>query len=220
MDVAAVAKAAVGPPEDAELVLLIRAGERQLFEVLMRRYNQRVYRVIRSMLRDEAETEDAMQQAWLQAWRQLGQLEAGASVGGWIARIASREALSRLRRRRPLEPLPDGEGELPAPDGEDPEHLAATRELVGIVEAAVDRLPPGERAAFVLRSVEGLDTEAAAAALGVSRDALKVRLHRANRALRAELGAAVALAPLAFRFEAPRCNPMVARVMALVAQEP
>jgi RNA polymerase sigma-70 factor (ECF subfamily) len=220
MHVAPEAKAEFEPVEDEALVRLIRTGERQLFEVLMRRYNQRVYRVIRSMLRDEAETEDAMQQAWLQAWRQLGQLEAGASVGGWITRIASREALSRLRRRRPQEPLPDGDGELAAPGGVDPEHLAATRELVGLVEAAVDRLPPGERAAFVLRSVEGLDTEAAATALGVSRDALKVRLHRAHRALRTELGAAVALAPLAFRFEAPRCNPMVAGVMALLAREP
>lgn len=208
-----------GPAEDAALVAQVLGGDRLQFEVLMRRYNQRVYRIIRSMLRDETEAEDAMQQAWLQAWRRLDQLQAGTSVGGWIARIAAREALGRLRRRRPHEPLPEGADE-PAAEAQSPEQRAATRELVGLVEAAVDRLPPGERAAFVLRSVEGLEPAEAAAALGVSQVALKVRLHRAHRALRAQVGPAVELAPLAFLFEAPRCTPMVARVMALVTAEP
>lgn len=202
---------------DAELVERVRAGERGLFEALMRRYNRRVYRVVRSILRDEAEAEDAMQQAWLTAWRQLGQLSTPAAVGGWIARLAAHEALGRLRRRRPQEPLDEERSTMGTPS---PEEAAALRELMGRVEAAVDRLPPGERAAFVLRSVEGLETAEAAEALGVTPGALKVRLHRAHRALRAELGAAVDLAPEAFPFPATRCNPLVARVMARIAEEP
>jgi RNA polymerase sigma-70 factor (ECF subfamily) len=102
----------------------------------------------------------------------------------------------------------------------DPERLAAAREQARRVEAAVDRLPATQRAAFVLRDVEGLDTTAAAATLGVSPLVLRVRLHRAHRALRAELGEAVGAAPAAYRFEAPRCDPMVAWVMARVLSEP
>jgi RNA polymerase sigma-70 factor (ECF subfamily) len=102
----------------------------------------------------------------------------------------------------------------------DPERLAAAREQVAAVEAAIDRLPEGQRTAFVLRDVEGLDTGEAATALGVSPLVLRVRLHRAHRALRAELGGSLEGAPAAFRFEAPRCDPMVAWVMARIAEEP
>lgn len=203
---------------DAEVVLRVQGGERALFEVLMRRYNQRVYRTIRSILRVEAEAEDAMQQAWLGAWRKLGQLREGQAFGGWVTRIAANEALGRYRSSGPLESLP--EEDMEPHDTRNPETYAATHELTRVVEEAVDRLPVTQRAAFMLRVVEGLSTEEAAAALGVSADALKVRLHRANVTLRAELDRAVELAPRAFRFEAPRCDPMVAWVMARIAEMP
>lgn len=206
-------------PTDGEVVRRVLAGERPLFEVLMRRYNQRVYRVIRAILRSEAETEDAMQQAWLHAWRRLPQLADADAVSGWLSRIAANEALGRVRRREPLESLTEGD-EMESRDAANPEREAAVREQVRALEAAVDRLPDGQRAAFMLRDVGGLGNEEAAAVLGVSPVALKVRLHRAHRALRDELGEAVGVAPGAFRFEAPRCDPMVARVMARIAEEP
>jgi RNA polymerase sigma-70 factor (ECF subfamily) len=96
---------APGGLPDGEVVRRVLAGERPLFEVLMRRYNQRVYRIVRSILRVEAEAEDAMQQAWLSAWRRLPQLGEPEAVGGWLARIAANEALGRLRRRAPEDPL-------------------------------------------------------------------------------------------------------------------
>lgn len=206
-------------PTDEELVRRIRAGGRADFEALMRRYDQRVYRVIRSLLRSEAEVEDAMQAAWLQVWRRIWQVEDAARVGAWIARVAASEALGRLRQRRreAQDPLPEGPGELRS--GEDLEGQAGRRELVRLVEGAVDRLSPEQRSAFLLRDVEGLDGAATAAALGVTSLTVKVRLHRARRRLRAELGAAVGLAPAAFRFEAPRCGPMIARVLARIALE-
>jgi RNA polymerase sigma-70 factor, ECF subfamily len=204
---------------DAEVVLRVLSGERQLFEVLMRRYNQRVYRVIRAILRSESETEDAMQQTWLQVWRKLSRLEAFDAVAGWITRIAANEALGRLRRHEALEPLPEDDA-MEAHGTVNPERQASTRELARAVEAAVDRLPDGQRAAFMLRDVEGLDTDEAASVLGLTHGALKVRLHRAHLALRAELGEVVTEAPAAFRFEAPRCDPMVAWVMARITEEP
>ncbi len=216
MAAAAMAQEAEVPLADAELVRRIRGGERALFEVLMRRYNQRLYRVARSILRSEAEAEDAMQQAWMQAWRQLGQLADGAAVSGWLARLAANEAFGRLRRQRPEELLTEAEMDQGA---RSPEQAAAARELVRRVEEAVERLPAGEREAFVLRDVAGLATAAAAAALGVSPGALKVRLHRAHLALRAEVGEALEVAPGAFPFPAARCNPMVARVMARIERE-
>ena len=209
-----------GKLSDGEVVRRVLAGERPLFEVLMRRHNQRIYRIVRSFLRAEAEAEDAMQQAWLQAWRRLPQLGEPEAVGGWLARIAANEALGRLRRRGSEEPLDEEAGMATADSAADPERLAAAREQARRVEAAVDRLPAGQRAAFVLRDVEGLETDAAAAALGVSPLVLRVRLHRAHRALRAELGEALAAAPAAFRFEAPRCDPMVAWVMARILAGP
>ena len=203
---------------DGQVVRRVLAGERPLFEVLMRRYNQRAYRVVRAILRNEAEAEDAMQQAWLQAWRRLPQLEDPDAVAGWLAHIAANEALVRVRRREPLDPLPEDDG-LEAFDAVNPERQTAAREQARAVEAAVDLLPDGQREAFMLRTVEGLDTGEAAALLRVSPGALKVRLHRAHLALRAELGDAVDAAPAAFRFAAPRCDPMVAWVMARIGQE-
>jgi RNA polymerase sigma-70 factor (ECF subfamily) len=203
---------------DGEVVRRVVAGERPLFEVLMRRYNQRTYRVVRSILRREADVEDAMQQAWLQAWRRLPQLDEPEAVAGWLARIAANEALARVRRPEPTRPLEEDD-QVEARGTIDPERQASAREQARAVEAAMDRLPDAQRQAFMLRTVEGLDTAAAAAVLRISPGALKLRLHRAHLALRAELGDAVDAAPAAYRFEAPRCDPMVAWVMARIAAE-
>ncbi len=195
-------------------------GDRALFELLMRRYDQRVYRAARSIVRDEAEAEDVMQEAWMQAWRRLRQLEDGEAFAGWVVRIAVNEALARLRRRGPFLAAPDDEEIGGATGGGDPESDASARELARAVEAAVDALPLQQRTAFVLREVDGLSTDETAAALGITAGAVKLRLHRARVAIRHALGDGAGAAPLAFRFEAPRCNRMVARVLARIAAEP
>jgi RNA polymerase sigma-70 factor (ECF subfamily) len=218
MALAATARVLDALQTDGEVVRRVVAGERPLFEVLMRRYNQRTYRVVRSIVRSEADAEDVMQQTWLQAWRRLPQLEDPDAVAGWLARIAANEALGRVRRHEPTEPLGEDD-RLEAHGAADPERQAAARQQARAVEAAVDRLPDAQRQAFMLRTVEGLDTGEAAAVLRVSPGALKLRLHRAHLALRAELGDAVEAAPSAYRFEAPRCDPMVAWVMARIAEE-
>jgi RNA polymerase sigma-70 factor (ECF subfamily) len=204
---------------DAEVVARVRAGERALFEVLLRRHDRRVYRAVRSILRDEDEVEDAMQQTWVQVYLHLGDFQGNAAFSTWLVRIAANEALQRVRRRGPLAPVPVSENEEePMSPGEDPEARAEAREAIRLVERAVDALPPHHRLVFMLRDVEGLSTAETADVLGIAEDAAKVRLFRARAALRRTLEETVGgAAGEAFPFHAPRCNRVVARVMAAIA---
>ncbi len=205
---------------DGDVVRRVRAGETALFEVLMRRHDQRVYRTIRSILRDESEAEDAMQQAWLQAYLHLAEFEGAAAFSTWLVRIAANEALQRLRRRSKLAAVSEtGEEEAMDQRAEDPEERAAAHETARILERAIDGLPAHYRTVFVLREVEGLSTADTAAALGIGEEAAKVRLHRARALLRSALSEAVnRAAPEAFQYLAPRCNRMVASVMSAIAR--
>jgi RNA polymerase sigma-70 factor (ECF subfamily) len=213
--------------DDAEVVRRVLGGDLALFEVLLRRHDGRVYRTVRSILRDEAEAEDAMQAAWVRAYQHLGEWAGTASFITWLLRIAANEALGRLRKRSRLVPVDDGEAEeegyggIMDPRAEDPEERAAARETVRLLERALDGLAAPYRSVYVLREVEQLSTAETAEALGLSEEAVKVRLHRARAMLRDALGEAVGrAAPEAFQFLAPRCNRMVARVMAALGGPP
>jgi RNA polymerase sigma-70 factor (ECF subfamily) len=205
---------------DEEVVSQVLAGHTALFEVLMRRHNERVYRAARAIVRDEREAEDVMQQAYVNAYTHLRQFNRLAQFSTWLTRIAVNEALGRVRRRGRYTPFDDEPAatEREMPVAENPERQAFSGELRALLEWAVDRLPDGAREVFVLRDVEGLSTAEVAAALGVSEDAVKTRLSRARAALRRSLfertGAAV---PDAFRFHRPRCDRVVARVLARIA---
>lgn len=209
-----------GAPTDEELVARVRAGELALFEVLMRRHNARLYRTVRSVLPDEAEVEDVMQQAYLRAYGALDGFAGLSSFSTWLTRIAVNEALGRLRSQRRLEPVE----ELPEPsDGwaeapPTPEDAAASREAARLIERAIDRLAPIHRTVIVLRAVEQLSTAEVAAVLQVSEDVVKVRLHRGRQVLRDALVREVgASARDAFPFHAPRCDRVVNAVMARIA---
>ena len=206
---------------DEEIVQDVLAGNTALFELLMRRYNERVYRAARAITRDDREAEDVMQQAYVNAFTHLRQFKGQAQFSTWLTRIAINEALARVRRRGRYEPF-DEESNVetfmtwnPSPD---PEKQAYTGEMRELLEWAIDTLPDGSREVFVLRDVEGLSTAEAADSLGVSEDVIKTRLSRARGALRRSLlertGAA---APEAFRFLRPRCDRVVATVMARIA---
>jgi RNA polymerase sigma-70 factor (ECF subfamily) len=204
---------------DREVVRRVLAGETALFEVLMRRHDQRVYRTVRSILRDEDEAEDAMQQAWIQAYLHLGEFKGSAALSTWLVRIAANEGLAHLRRRSRLVRVPESVQEETMDPTRDPEDRAAAREAIHIVERAVDRLPVPYRAVFVLREVEGLSTADTATALGIGEEATKVRLHRARAMLRRALTELADHAVLeAFPFLAPRCDRIVASVMAAIAR--
>jgi RNA polymerase sigma-70 factor, ECF subfamily len=204
---------------DEEVVARVRAGDTAMYEVLMRRHNRTVYRVVRSILRDADDVEDVMQQAYVSAYAKLDQFRSDARFSTWLVSVALNEARGRLRKRT-LRALSDAANAEPPPEAPTtPESEVAMREYVALVERAVERLPTPYRAVFVLRSIEGLGTAEAAAALDVSEDVVKTRLHRARLLLRGLLADDFdRAAPLAFEFHAPRCDRVVAGVLAKLTQ--
>ncbi len=215
---------AVGGREDTEktdhdVIEQILRGDTALFELLMRRYNERVYRAARSILRDDHEAEDVMQQAYVNAFTHLRQFNGASRFATWLTRIAINEALARVRYQRRYEPFNDelspAEPCMLPSSAENPERHAFTGELRSLLESAIDALPPGMREVFMLREVEGMSTAEVAECLDVSEDVVKTRLSRGRAALRALLMERTgATAPEAFRFYRPRCDRVVARVLA------
>ncbi len=202
---------------DEEIVALVVAGETALFELLMRRHNQRLYRVTRAMLGDAAEAEDVTQDAWVRAFEHLGQFAGRARFSTWLTRIAVHEASARLRRRgRHVDIEETMETLSSAAAG--PELGAAIHELGGVIEKAVEALPAAYGSVFMLREIEGLSTAETAACLEINAETVKTRLHRARALLRnhitARIGAAVRDT---FPFAGARCDRMVAAVMARIA---
>lgn len=204
---------------DEDVVARVLAGETVLFEVLMRRHNQRIYRAARAILRDDREAEDVMQEAYVNAFTHLRQFDGRALFSTWLTKIAVYEALSRLRARRRSEPLDDAAAErsMTTPLSLDPEQQAFGRELGALIESAVDGLADGYREVFMLRQIEGLNTAETAEALGISEDLVKTRLSRARRALRHELLERTGAAAVnAFTFGQSRCDRIVAAVLARI----
>ena len=200
---------------DPEIVARVVAGETALFEILVRRYNQRVYRAVRAILRDDDEAEDVMQQAYVNAYEHLHQFEQRAQFSTWLTRIAVNEALARRKKRRFTE---DDDMELLESSEPDPEQQAATSQIREVVEREVAALPAGYRSVFVLREVEGLGTAETAESLSLSEDVVKTRLHRARTMLRDNLyrHAGLTMESL-YTFGNARCDRVVAEVMARIS---
>ena len=211
-----------GEQSDEGIVQAVLDGNTALFELLMRRYNERLYRTARAITRDDREAEDVMQQAYVNAFASLRQFKGQARFSTWLTRITINEALARVRRRGRYEPFEDDPMDansiVPIPSGPDPERQAFASELRDLLEWAIDALPAGAREVFMLRDVEGLNTADTAASLGVSEDVVKTRLSRARTTLRGFLlERAGATAPDVFRFQRPRCDVMVRLVLARIA---
>ena len=206
---------------DEEVVGRILTGQTALFEILMRRHNERMYRVSRAIVRDDSEAEDVMQQAYVNAYANLRQFAGKARFSTWLTRIAVNESLARLRHRGKYEPYDDElsrveplMAEQPPPD---PERQAFSGELRTLLEWAIEQLPDGAREVFVLREVQGLSTAEVGDALDVSEDVVKTRLSRAKTALRRTVMERTgSTAPEVFRFYRPRCDRLVARVLAVI----
>lgn len=204
---------------DEEVVERVLAGDASLFEILMRRYNQRLFRVARSILSDDTEAEDVMQEAYVRAFRELASFRGEARFSTWLTRIACHEALARARKRQRLVPIGEGGGKPPEPPSETagPEREMENRELKAVLRDAVEVLPDPLRTVFCLREVEGLSTEQTADALGLSAENVRVRLHRAKRSLRYTLDERIGReVRRLYLFEAPRCDRMVAAVFASI----
>jgi RNA polymerase sigma-70 factor (ECF subfamily) len=212
---------------DVDIVMRIRAGDRGLFEILMRRHNQRLYRAARAIVRDESEVEDILQQAYLNAFAHLDQFEARSEFSTWLTRIVLNEAFARRRKqqRAPrVDPAPDdgisGVMDTVAAPEPDPERQAYASELHRVLEDAVDALPETYRLVFMLRDVEGLSTSETGHGLGLRDEAVKTRLHRARAMIRRSVSARIGtVAAGTFQFLAPRCDRVVAAVLAQLARQ-
>ena len=200
---------------DEEVVERVLAGEIELFEILMRRYTQRLYRVARAILADDGEAEDVMQDAYVRAYSHLGQFAGQARFSTWLTRIAVHEALARARRGRRLvqiEDLSRREDSMPSTE-RGPEQRAIQRNLQSLLETAIDALPESFRSVLVLREVEGLSTAETADSLGISEALVKTRLHRAHAALRNDMESRTrATLASSFPFHLSRCDRVVAAV--------
>lgn len=203
---------------DEDVIREVLAGNTAMFELLMRRYNERVYRAARAIVRAEQDAEDVMQQAYVNAFTHLDQFNGSARFSTWLTRIAINESLARVRRQGRYEAYDFEHATVQPfasrPASEDPERQAFTREMRSLLEWAIDALPDGLREVFMLRDVEGLNTAEAAECLAVSDDVIKTRLSRARAALRRLLFERTgATAPEAFRFYRPRCDRVVSTVL-------
>jgi RNA polymerase sigma-70 factor, ECF subfamily len=209
---------------DEDVVKRVLAGEAALYEILMRRYNQRLYRVARSILRNDVDAEDVMQEAYVRAYEHLNQFAGEARFSTWLTKIAVYEALGRLRRQRRTENLDsvlDSDRHVMArmtSDTRDPEQQAYDDELRIVLEGAIDSLPEIYRLVFILRSVEGMSVAETAGCLDIGVEAVKTRLHRARSLLRKDLqqrGGLVTAQP--FPFHLSRCDRVVKAVFRRIA---
>ena len=208
---------------DAELAARVARRDDAAIRLMMRRHNQTLYRTARSILRDDAEAEDAVQEAYLKAIAAIGGYRGDARLATWLVRIVVNESLGRLRRRRRGAEVIRLEGDMPrdsatAPDPADeaptPEHQALQAEARRIIEARIDELPEAFRTVFVLRALEELSVEDSAAALGIPEATVRTRFFRARGLLRESLSRSLDLAlDEAFRFAGDRCDRIVAGVM-------
>lgn len=198
---------------DEEIVARVRDGDTPLFELLMRRHNQSLYRAVRSIVRDEVEVEDVLQEAYVSAFKHLDQFLGHARFSTWLTRIAVHEAFHHCKRKRRFTDLEDVGEILESPEA-GPEKRAFHGELQKILESAIDRVPEGYRTVFMLREVEGLSTADTAACLSIPEETVKTRLHRARQQLQRQLDQALGTAVKeAFSFGFERCDRLVAAVL-------
>ncbi|MEO8857433.1 MAG: RNA polymerase sigma factor [Burkholderiaceae bacterium] len=211
---------------DAELAARAARGDIPAFETIMRRHNRLMFRSARSILPSDAETEEAVQEAYLHAWKALASFRADARLSTWLVRIVLNEAFSRVRRRSakvvPLDMvsgLMESEGDtvLQADADQQPEQHAARAQLRKIMEARIDALPEVFRTVFMLRAVQELPAEEVASALGIPEATVRTRFFRARSLLRESLSRDMDFAlEDAFSFAGVRCDNIVARVLASI----
>ena len=211
------------PSDDAELVRRARARDSAAFRTIIERHNRRLYRIARSILWNDSEAEDAVQEAYVNALTHLGGFRGDSSLATWLSRITMNEALGRLRRKRSAMDLETFEAQrteaqiIKFPQtatSDDPERIMAQREILQLVERATDNLPEIFRIVFMTRVIEGMSTEDTANLLGLQPDTVKTRLHRARRLVRDELDKQIGPVLLdAFPFAGRRCERMTNAVL-------
>ena len=218
------------PPDDAELVRRALARDDTAFRTIMERNNRRLYRIARGILRNDAEAEDVVQEAYVNAFTHLDGFRSDSSLTTWLARITMNEALGRLRRERLAVNLDTFETQrteaqiIQFPQtvaSDDPERTMAQREILQLVERATDNLPEIFRIVFITRVIEGMSVEETANLLGLRTETVKSRLHRARRLVREQLDKQIGpVLTDAFPFAGRRCERMTNAVMQRLGSSP
>jgi len=208
---------------DEDLVRMARARDEAAVRAITKRYNRRLFRIARSILRNDAEAEDVVQETYVRAFTGLDMFRGDAAFGTWITRIAMNEALGRLRRRRPTVDWETYGGNRNDAEiinfpvsaaGIDPEKAMAQSEIRAVLEHAIDELPDAFRAVFVARIVEGMSVDETADLFGLQPETVKTRLHRARVLLRAELDKQLGPAlTSSFPFGGRRCERMTETIV-------
>jgi len=221
---------AIDRAADADLVLHAAQGDQRAFETIMRRNNRLLFRTARSILKDDAEAEDALQEAYMSAWRALVAFRADSRLSTWLVRIVVNESLGRLRKRGTAQVIPlDAAMEAAGPRTEawmeqdpngQPERIAMRAQVRRVIEARIDTLPDAFRTVFVLRAVEELSVDEVAAALEIPAATVRSRFFRARSLLREGLSRDIDHAiDEAFVFDGERCDRIVARVLAKIGED-
>jgi len=200
---------------ELELVQRVQVGDSAAFRIIIQRNNRRLFRIARSILKNDSEAEDVVQEVYVRAFEHLSEFRGEAALATWLARIAINEAQGRLRRQRPsvdlavLDSGGNGVSEVipfPLNPNSDPERAAAQREVRRLMEQAIDELPDAFRVVFVMRIVEGMSIEETASFLDLREETVKTRVHRARHLLRQALDAQLAPALKdSFPFDGARC---------------
>jgi RNA polymerase sigma factor (sigma-70 family) len=206
---------------EASLIRRIAAGERSQFEHLMRLHNRRLYRIARATLGNHAEAQDAMQEAYLAAYRSIGQFRGDAALATWLSRLVLNECLGRLRRtarRQNVIPLVSSNSEINTvanADSELPDRILGREQMRALLEHKLDNLPRSFRVVFILRSVEELSVEETAQCLGIPEATVRSRHFRAKSLLRESLAQEIDLAERdLFEFGGTNCAGVIASVLA------
>jgi RNA polymerase sigma-70 factor (ECF subfamily) len=225
-DAMPLAQTGTNASRDAEAALLERilAGDSTAFAELMRRYNRRLYRVARSVLRDDTEAEDALQDAYLQAYRALPGFRSESSLGTWLTRIVVNAALVHRRKTMRLAEVIELSGEPimeehpsalhSSEESDHPERAALRAQTRRLVEGKIDGLPDSFRTVFVLRALEELSVEETSEALGIPEATVRSRYFRARSMLREALASEIDMAfEDTFAFDGERCDRIVQSVL-------
>lgn len=216
--------------DDASLAARVLAGDTAAFELVMRRHNRRLYRVARAMLRDAADAEDALQDAYLSAFQAMGTFRGEASLATWLSRVVVNQCLGRLRRQArrdnivPMVSMDAAEEQeqaaMPSKESEAPDQALGRAELRAVLERKLDQLPEAFRTVFVLRCVEELSVEETAQCLNIPEATVRSRHFRARSMLRESLAQDIDVAERdLFSFGGEHCDRIVARVLERLREE-